>query len=348
MPKVSQKTIANKLGLSQRAVSKALTGQPGVSPATRETVTSLARKLGYQSNRLARSLIDGKTKIIGALTPGLSGLYLSQLFDAVNQTLAKHGYNVLIAQWQLCHEEDDREVDTLLQYCVDGIVAMPRTRVPFEQTIYPALIKQGKRIVFVNEKYNGDGACSVYSDDLPGSLEAMRFLLSQGHRHIACLETGGELSTAFVLRRQGYRRALAETGIEFRPDYVCNADKHDVGNWLPKLIAEHPAVSAVFCFSDTAALQAVDILESQGLRVPDDIAVIGYGNDIPYPEHMRVPLTTVNQCAETVGTVAAESLLKLLTGQPVQAHIAVPTRLVVRQSASAKHTQSQAFEQGTQ
>ncbi len=329
---INQTYIAQQVGLSQRAVSKALRGESGVSAKTRERVLAVARECGYRPNRLARALADGTTRVIGMLTPAFSGQYFTGQIFAAQQVLSEQQYGLLLSHWRQSDPTDDHDINVMLQHQVDGILSIPKAAVPWETSIYAELAAQRVNVVCMGQEVALPGLCSVYSDDLSGSRRATEFLLRLGHRHIAYLGPGAPLSTSQNLRRQGYHEAIMAAGLKPCEISTDTGDADDIRTTVLATVIEAPEITALICYNDHEALRAVDALHGMALSVPGDISVVGFGNDLPYPDHMQIPLTTVNQSAEELGRLAAEQLLRMIAGEDVHGSIVVPTELVIRRS----------------
>ncbi len=332
---VNQTHLAQRLGLSQRAVSKALRGQPGVSEATRARVMAMAQECGYRPNRLARALADGASKVIGMLTPAFGGSYFSDQIFAAQRYLDEHQYGLLLSHWRQNDPTDDSDINIMLQHQVDGILSIPKAIVPWKESIYAELAEQQVSIVCIGQEVPLPGFCSVCSDDLNGSRRATEFLLRLGHRHAVYIGPLAPLSSSQILRRQGYEEVMVaasltpvavETGVGDHGSSMRDA--------VIATVIKRPEVTAIICYNDTDALHAIDALHGMDLSVPEDISVVGFGNDLPYPEHMQVPLTTVNQSAESLGRLAATQLLRMIAGEDVSGTHLVPTELVIRRSTA--------------
>lgn len=336
MRRVNQASIAKMLGLSQQAVSKALRGDSNISQATIERVRETASKIGYYPSKLARSNIDGKTAIIGVLFPTFSDKYFSQLIDVIEDELHRFGYNVLLCKWRKDEETNDKSIHSLLQYCVEGMIVIPKMTVPLRQSIYKTLLDNGKHILFLNQKSDLPGSCCVYPDDITGTETAVNYLIERGHRHISLLIRDLPNSTVCQSRYQGYKNALKHNGLPFNRNYVFSPDqllsnKKFIGDFLKR----NPETTAFFCYRDMAAVELIDALEKIGKKVPDDISVVGYENSIYFADYMKIPLTTITRSCEELGKQAVKNLLKMIRGDKVPNEIRTTTKLIERSSVKS-------------
>ena len=315
----SQAEIAKNLGLSQQAVSKALRGDADISGKVRERVEVEAKRLGYRSNKLARSLVSGKTGLVGLFLPNFSSPYFLNLFNAIEDALGQNGYQVLAKRWDRHTGSDADDLDALLQYRVDGLLVSPRHNTAWEDSVYAELLGRDMKMVSVSGRVGLPGIHHVGSDDLGGAKAAVKHLLANGHRSIVYAGPADSPDPALVNRRSSYLKTMADAGLDAK-----ELDSLDA------LLSTAPP-TAFFCSSDMAAVELIRLLRERGLSVPDDISVMGYGDNLACPQEMKVPLTTVSQHSERIGATAVEMLMKLLAGEDV-ADIDIPAEIIVRES----------------
>ncbi len=322
--------VAKKAGVSPSTVSRVLNDKPGISEATRARVLQAARELGYIPDMSARGLAARRTMNLGFLvhprhTLGPHSFY-GEVLAGVDQEARKHGYHLVFAA------EGDRPVPNMVQQNrVDGLI-LAGCDIPRETIVNLRL--QGVPLVLVDnhlERVN-----SIIIDNEGGAYEATAHLIRLGHRRIAFLcEWLGDLS--FRERFEGYRRALADHGIPFderlvaeglprqpRTGYVAAQRLLDqVGDALP---------TAVVAANDLVAAETLRLLRERGLRVPEDVAVVGF-DDGEVARHTVPPLTTVRVYRRELGALAVRRLLDLLE-DPEQppTHVRVFTKLIVRES----------------
>lgn len=334
MARVSQADIARELGISQMTVSKAIRGAPRISEELREKVLRQAREMGYRPNRLARSLQGGRTRMVGFLAPTFSGRFFSGLLRAIQQRLAADDYHVLLWQQEAGVSVDDRPIRAFQEYQVDGIIACARHTVPWEESIY-ARMEMKEPVVYVDNRADLPGAHNVFSDDADGMRQVIEHLVRRGHQRIAFLYPDSQSGTVHS-RLEGFRAAMAAKGLD---PVTCactetESDRIRAGHLRGFLTRDQPDLTALTCHNDPLAMRVLGFLEGEGLSVPGDVSLVGYGDDLRFAEKMAVPLTTVEQHPHRMGRRAAESLLHLLEDEEVPHDQAEPVSLVVRESVA--------------
>ena len=324
--RVNQKTLARNLGVTQVTVSKALSGGKDISEKVRSRVEAEARRLGYSTNKLARSLVGGKSDLVGLFLPNFSSPYFLALFDAIEDALGRNGRQILTKRWdkRTCSDADDLNV--LLHYNVDGLIVTPRQNVPWEKSVYPGLLESGMKIVSVSALPDLAGVSSVASNDVAGAAAAIHYLQSKGHRSIAYFGKGSPGVQSERDRLKGYRDGVGGKGVS-----LCDTPTVSLVERLREFMARHPGVTSFFCVGDESALSLINAIGSLGLSVPDDISVMGYGDNLFHPEEMKVPLTTMSQHSSLIGVKAVELLMRLLDGSEAE-RVEVEATLVERGS----------------
>ncbi len=330
---VRQSDIARELGITQVAVSKALRGAADISEKMRQEVLAAADKLGYRKNMIAHSLAEGRTKIIGYLVPGSSGHFFSHILSSIQTYLQAEGYQLLIKTHDVSSELDDNDVELFMNYHVDGIISFPKSAVPWNESIYKKILKQNIPIVLLNQDVDLPGAVCVFSDNNRGAIECVNHLVKNGHREIGIILPDHMYDTTVQNRYQGYIDGLEQNNIRANNDYVVRY------NVMPALersfvgfFKNNPQITAVLCYNDHVAMKLYDFAKEMNFKIPDDLTVIGFGNDIAYPEHLAVPLSTVSQCGIEMGRTAVELLMKKINGERVPARNVIPTEFISRQS----------------
>jgi DNA-binding LacI/PurR family transcriptional regulator len=329
--KVSQGTIAKKLGLPQQAVSKALKGAQDISDKVRTQVIETAEEMGYRPNRLARSLIEGRSNVIGIIYPSFNGPYFLNMLKVIEQEASEQGYRLLVKQWGTSTEDDRFDIDYLLQYKVDGLIICPRSVLPWSERFYPEIVGGKVKVVTLSNRL--PGLPWISSEDVEGAKSLVKHLISLGHREIAYVGLLSTYSSDNEKRVEGYRQALEEAGLAFKESNLLDNSKGEImcEKRLRKVLHDNPEITAFVCFEDKSAITLIKKLRELGLSVPKDISVTGYGNNLLFPEEMKVPLTTVSQNEEEIGKIAIGSMLNMLKGKSASS-IQVPTELIVRES----------------
>lgn len=329
---VTMLDIARDLNVSVVTVSKVLRNQGRISAATRKRVLRRAKELHYQMNWVARSLVTRRTYTIGLLLPDFTHPFFAEIARAVAQTVRPHGYHVIISYSEEDPELEISETDSLLARQVDGLIiasAQPVRRLALFKRI------QARKVpyVLIDRPIAGLQASFVGVDNRAIGRLATEHLIARGCVQIAHLR-GPAIGIAGE-RLQGYREALANSGLRMPASYVVDGGHGDQTGYegMRQLLRARTTPDGVFCYNDPVAIGAIKAILDSGLKVPHDICVVGAGN-VQYSDLLAVPLTTVDQGTCQIGAQAAELLMERITqkrpGRPKK--ILISPRLVERES----------------
>jgi len=329
---VRLKDIAARGGVSVMTVSKALRGASDIAPGTKARIRLLADQLGYVPDSMAQGLRSRTTKLFGLILPTVANPIFARTVSAIEERAHELGYDLILAHNLNLSEREEVCIRRLLSRRVDGIFIFPVYRLSPVAGIYEELARRGTPVVIMGHRAP---FCAnfhnVETDDLRGSGLVTRHLLELGHRSIAFLCGPGSAPWAME-RLEGYRRALREAAIVTEDRLLFHA-----GNTIEEgekaalqILHEAPTITAVQSSSDMAAIGAANVFMNQGLRIPNDLSVAGFGN-ILTSEHFRVPLTTVRQPKLRLGAAAMEMMVKLLRGENPQPR-RLPAEIIVRAS----------------
>jgi LacI family transcriptional regulator len=335
--KVSGTDVAQAAGVSQTTVSFVLSGRTDVTipEATRERVRKAARALGYRPNGVARSLARGCTRTIGVIVPRVDSSFCGQIAQGIQEVCIASDYRVLLAHTLHRPKVEAHQVGLFLEHRVDGLICVVDewTIADLPRTI-AGILDERVPCVLIDDHALSDRVDCVVSDDRHGACLAVRHLLALGHRRIAHL-SGGERTTPALERTAGYREALREAGIRFDRTLVAGKSfsMHDAAAALHDLLDRKNPPTALFTANDRLAAEAKSAVEERGLRVPDDVAIVGYA-DMELAHYLK--LTTIRQDAAELGRVAVQRLLQRIASPELPPEtLVVPTRLVVRQSCGS-------------
>jgi LacI family transcriptional regulator len=331
---VRLKDIAQDLGVSLVTVSKALRNHPDISEETRERVLRRVEELNYRPNLAARALVTGKTHLMGLVVPDLVHSFFSQIANAISKALREHRYSLVITSSQEDPELERLEIDQLLAQGVDCLF-IATTQLTLESFL--RIEEQETPYILMDRKLPELVANFVGVDDECVGYLATKHLVEIGCRRIAHI--GIPYLSPALGRLEGYRRALRHYGVQVPAEYVITRphgdDAGDTTGYdlMKKLLGLRPLPDAVFCHNDPMALGAMKAILGAGLRIPEDIAIIGCGN-VGYSDCLRAPLTTIDQDCEGIGERAARLAFDLLESQthPEPKTILLEPRLVVRDS----------------
>lgn len=307
--------VAKEAGVSSQTVSRVINNRQEITPATRQHVQEVIKRLGYQPNAIARSLIQRRSHTLGVVTSGLEYYGPSHILVGVEQGANQQGLSILL---NLLHEPENENigkiVNGLISRQVEGIIwAVPEignNRSWFRE-VMPHLTVP---VVFLSTQPKGD-LHVVEIDNRNGGYMATQHLLERGYRKIGLI-TGPLTWWAASERRRGWEDALTAAGIPFSDAQVVE------GNWsaesgergLRDLIAKSPDIQAVFASNDQMALGLMRAARSLGKRIPEDLAVVGF-DDIPESSFYYPPLTTIRQALYELGHVAVQTFMKLREAQ---------------------------------
>lgn len=324
--------IARDLNVSVVTVSKVLRNQGKISDNTRKRVLRRAKQLNYQMNWVARSLVTRRTFTIGLLLPDFTHPFFAEIAKAVASTVRPHGYHVLVSYFDENPALELSEADSLLARQVDGLIiasVQPINRVELFERIRARKVP----FVLIDRPIEGVNASFVGADNRSIGKLATDHLIEQGCRCVAHL-SGPDIGIA-AERLQGYHLALEKRGLPIQPRYVVMGGYTDDSGYqgMRRLLELRPIPDGIFCYNDPVAIGAMKAIFEAGLKVPDDICIVGAGN-VHYSDVLRVPLTTVDQGTSRMGTRAAELVLERMAAKRMlrPKRVLIAPKLVVRKS----------------
>lgn len=320
--------VAKKSGLSVVTVSRVLNNSPSVREGNRQKVLQAMEELNYQPNSAARSLVRGRTGVIGMSITNFNDSFYDRVIRVVNRKLAEQGYFLALS----IAEHEDEGINFLFQKDrVDGIILLS----PLEEAEYVEELKR-KNIPFVllDNQFQHEDIPSVVVDNYQGGYEATKHLIGLGHTRIAYIG-GPSVFLSVAERKRGYVQALDEAGLTpFSTDY-CGftvSSGYEVGK---RWIREDKLPTAFFCGDDFIALGIVQALREEGIRVPHDISVVGF-DDQQFVGEFYPRLTTVRQPEAQMGSIGVDLLMKSINGEVIPAMITkLAPQLLVRESTAS-------------
>lgn len=330
---VRLKDIAQRAGVSVMTVSKALRDAPDISASTGLRIKQMAQQMGYVPDSSAQGLRTGTTRLLGLAIPSFTNPIFSRIVLAIEERAFELGYDVLLSHTLNTPEREEACLRRFLYRRVDGVFISPVYRMATEAPIYLELqarrlptVVLGHTVPFCHQFLN------VESDDLLGSYFMTQHLLKLGHKRIAFL--AGPLPTPWNQERfEGYRRALRESGLDVDDKLVFQAGRSidDGAKAAGQMINETCDATAVQGVNDMVAVGCAEVFLQQGLKIPEDISIAGFGNTL-LAEHFRVPLTTVRQPKYRLGEAAVDIMQKLLRGGPAESK-RISAELIARASS---------------
>ena len=332
----TMKRIAEDLGVSVTTVSKVLNNRADIGDATRARVLTRVAEVGYQPNAVARSLTLRRTHTLGVVIPDLMHSFFVEVIAGLETVVNARGYGMLLCNSGESPRKERAELQLLAQRQVDGVV-LASAGGSANTDVLHRLMSRGVALVMVDRDDHPGIRCDrVLTDDEEVGRLATAHLVAQGRRAVAHI--AGPRIVHAMRRTAGYRRALADAGLRARDEWIVRGGFREGDGYraMTRLLASKERPDAVFAANDPAAIGALKAVWDSGLRVPQDVAVVGAG-DIAHGDLLRVPLTTITWPRRDLGRRAGELLLGRLDSEIADSYqrIVIPPRLVVRASSGA-------------
>ena len=305
--------LARKLNISIATVSRALKDDPVVSKKTKKKIADLALEMGYRSNNFARNLRTSRTNTIGVIIPRINSSFMSAVIAGMENVANSEGYNLIISQSSESAEKERVNAATLFNSRVDGLLVSLAYDTDSLAHFEPFTKKKIPLIFFDRTSDKTEGTC-IQINNFRAAYEATTHLISQGYTRIVHI-TATPKRNVYVDRLQGYKQALADQRIAFREDYVIvgNLSQEAGTDAAARILEMRPMPDAVFVANDNCAVGCMTALKQAGIRIPDDIAFVGFNND-PVSTVIEPNLTTVNYPGYEMGQIAARNLIDHLNG----------------------------------
>jgi LacI family transcriptional regulator len=337
--KITIHDIAYELGLNASTVSRALADNPVVSQKTRDLVQAKAAELNYQPNRIAAALRRGRSDILGVIVPALDRAFFGKVIRGIEEKADKAGFHIVVCQSYDSAKRERAMVDTLRRLQVDGIMISIAKDKKKEDNLkfYQKVVASGFPIQFFDTVPEDVDAPVVVIDDEQGGFEATTHLIKAGYQRIAHLR-GPQHVPIYRDRYLGYIRAMKAAGHVIDPRYVIDIASHfDNGEEAFLKLWELPKLpDAVFSSSDYSAAAGIKASEKHGIRVPEDLAIIGFSNE-SFTEIITPTLSTVDQQTLEMGQRAAERMIAAVTNdssvEEMEQRLVLTPRLIVRGSS---------------
>ena len=327
MNRVTISDVARKAGVSESTVSRVLNGTARVAATKQRAVEIALRETGFQPNAFARGLATGRSQAIGVVTQAIDSPFYGEGMRGIERTLHAGGYTPIFMSGHWNSDDEERCIRELIQRRVDGLILFAG-RLSAERI---AMFAEQLPIVVTGRTMDGRGVFSLSVDDEHGARLATEHLIELGHRRIAFIAGPRDHPDAQA-RFNGYRSALDQAAIEFQPALVAIGDFREEGGRLAgeRLLAMGEPFTAVVCANDQTAFGLQLALHHRGLRVPDDVSVVGF-DDLSTSAYFLPPLTTVRQPVDQMGDLSAQALLMMIDKRD-PAFRAPAVSLVVRES----------------
>ncbi|WP_347553222.1 LacI family DNA-binding transcriptional regulator (plasmid) [Pseudalkalibacillus hwajinpoensis] len=322
--------VAKAANVSIATVSRVLNNQPGFSQKTKQRVLQAIEEIGYQPNAIARGLVNRNSGTIGVLFPSVSGLLSSEVLHGIEARANEEGYSVIVCNTAADHEKTLKYIQLLSEKRVDGLVFVSEE---VNEEYYKAFQRMGVPVVLVLTQSYKYPLPYVKVDDSHAAYTATNYLIESGHERIGMLSGNPNDLLAGRSRIEGFKRALLEAELPYSESLVKKQTSftyEDGINSLPRLLERHPEITGIFAASDEIAIGAIAAAYKLGIRIPEDVSIIGYDN-LKLSEMSIPPLTTISQPFQRMGEKAIEMVLTLKNDKQAESSV-MPHHLVERES----------------
>ncbi|SNX54624.1 LacI family DNA-binding transcriptional regulator [Thermoanaerobacterium sp. RBIITD] len=326
---ITIKDVAKEAGVSVATISRVLNNSPGVSDETRKMVLSVIKRLNYNPNLLGRNLRRMETKMILVLLPTISNPFYARIVKGIEDVAQKNGYGVMLCNTDSDVKRERMYLELLKNRLSDGVIFMA------PEIDEGELNEIGEKFAAVQccEYKEGANVSHVSIDNFKAAYKAVKHLIGLGHKDIGLISCKNNfLSTK--QREEGYKKALIDFGIEFNPQYVRYGDYSFKSGFraTKSLLADADKITAIFAISDIMAIGAIKAANENGLKIPDDIAIVGFDN-ISFAPMYNPSLTTISQPKYDIGCTAMELLIKQIKERgDNKENIILEHELIIRES----------------
>ncbi len=306
--------IARELNISAATVSRGLKDNPNIKKETRKRIAEAARKMGYQQNIFASNLRMQHSNTIGVIVPRLDSYFMSKVIAGIEEVINQAGYNLIISQSSENLKKEIANLTTMLNSRIDGLLISVSGETT-DSDHFSFFQQKGVPVVFFDRVVALPGATCVVIDNVKAAYDATAHLLGQGCRRIVHLG-GSYLNNVYKDRIVGYQKALAAYQVAFDPELLFKIQlSSETGLLAAQQILQLPALpDGVFAANDSSAIGCIAELKRNGLRIPEDIAVVGF-NDDPICRFMKPDLSSISYPSQQIGEVAAQTLIDTIHHQ---------------------------------
>ncbi|MBL4701080.1 MAG: LacI family DNA-binding transcriptional regulator [Phycisphaeraceae bacterium] len=336
--RITCKSLAQELDLAQSTVSMALRDHPRISPSTRQRVHDAAQRLNYTPNHIARSMVTGRTCVIGFPTESIKAEHIARLFDGAMKAAFEAGY--LIKAIPLSTKMTGKQIaQCCIEHCVCAVVSVPMQHDRLNDMSH-ALLSHGIPMGVMANSFSDSLGLRVITDDQGGMKQAIEHLLDMGHRTIGYLD-GDPTTASSKVRREGYLKTLKDAGITPAPQHQVETNFDSVQTHRAvrtMLSSKNNRPTAIVCINDQTAMVTMRTARQLGFCVPNDLSVIGFSN-LSMAEYADPPLTSVNQSWSEMGYITTQQIiLAIETKQTIDEQwgqqVVMPAKLIVRESTA--------------
>ncbi|HEY4148625.1 MAG TPA: LacI family DNA-binding transcriptional regulator [Chitinophagaceae bacterium] len=327
--------LARELNISIATVSRALKDDPVVSKKTRKRIFELAEEMGYRSNHFARNLRNQRTDTIGVIVPRLNSYFMSTVIAGIEHVANREGYHLIISQSSETVQNEMASAKTMFNNRVDGLLVSLAYDTD-DITHFDMFFKRNIPLIFFDRVANHKDCTNILIDNRKAACEGTRHLIEQGCRKIVHI-TATPKRNVYIDRLDGYKQALAEHNLPFEEDHIIigNLSQEAGIGAAAAILKMNPLPDGVFVSNDNCAVGCMLALKKAGIRIPGDIAFVGFNND-PVSTVIEPNLTTINYPGYEMGEVAARNLINHLNGTATlhsTTTILLKSELIVRNSS---------------
>ncbi|MEW8955917.1 LacI family DNA-binding transcriptional regulator [Clostridium sp.] len=326
----SIKDVAREAGVSIATVSRVLNDVDVVNEETKKKVVEAIKKLGYRPNIVARSLKTQRTKTIGILVPDISSMFYPEVVRGAEDVANIYDYNIMLCNSDFDLEKEKEYLKVMKEKMVDGLIYMSSY---LDSEMLDLINELQVNTVLVESKDENGKLPSVTIDGVQAAYEGTKYLIHKGNKKIAFMGAHKDRPNAWSIRYEGYAKALKEEGMDIDENLLYFKDLRAKSGYegVEELLSKGK-FDAIFCSSDEIAMGAINALRDKGIKVPEDVDVVGF-NDIYTASIFYPKLTTVSQPMYDMGSIAMRLLIKLINKKPVEEkHFVLPHTLVKRDS----------------
>lgn len=330
--RITIKDVANEAGVSVTTVSFVLNGKADSVPdSTKERIYNATKKLHYTPNYTARSLVMGRTKMVGIIVPSITNFFFAELVRLLQKKFAKHGYDIILSNNEERSDKDLKYIDLLSGRNIDGLIFTPSAESLFPENtekVKELLDKLSIPFLFLDRYISDYPHISI--DNRTSGYQMAEYLISRGHKKIGVV-TGSRQLNSSNNRLKGFCRKLEESNISFTEEYIYEG-QYDIETG--ELAAERflkTEVTAIVAFSDMQAYGIYKKLKELGKRVPEDISVVGFDDNV-YSSLLDKPLTTMRQPLEELASATVKAMLDMMHGKGFSKTEKMSAKLIERES----------------
>lgn len=322
--------VARKAGVSIATVSRVINDVSIVREDTRQKVLNAIEELNFSPNAIARVLVTRKTHTIGMIIPDISNPIYSEASRGIEEIASKNKYNLIFCNTNYLHSKELKYINIFREYRIEGLIL---ATAEIEDNYVSMLKREKFPCVLLFRQVKDEDINFVVVDNEKGAFKIVQHLITLGYKRIGHI-TGPANISCSQLRLKGYKRALEKNSLKFSQDF-CITSRFEEGDGykaMQKLLDRRMNIEAVFCANDLIAFGAIRAIKERRLRIPDDVAVVGF-DDIKPSSYTTPALTTVNQPSYQMGSLSAEILINMIRGDSMTSkRVILEPEIIIRES----------------